>query len=93
MVDLCLRQILMDRLTLRDYAAGDSVSWMDIRRRLMLNEREVDPTIPDHLYRSALVAQVDEQGIDSLSKYQIYSASITGHIRIERTKKIFKGIQ
>ena len=68
MVDLCLRQILMDRLTLRDYAAGDSVSWMDIRRRLMLNEREVDPTIPDHLYRSALVAQVDEQGIDSLSK-------------------------
>lgn len=44
MVDLCLRQILMDRLTLRDYAAGDSVSWMDIRRRLMLNEREVDPT-------------------------------------------------
>lgn len=68
MVDLCLRQILMDILTLRDYAAGDSVSWMDIRRRLMLNEREVDPTIPDHLYRSALVAQVDEQGIDSLSK-------------------------
>lgn len=68
MVDLCLRQILMDRLTLRDYAAGESVPWMDIRRRLMLNEREVDPTIPDHLYRSALVAQVDEQGIDSLSK-------------------------
>lgn len=68
MVDLCLRQILMDRLTLRAYATGDTVSWTDIRRRLMLNEREVDPTIPDHLYRAALEAQVDEQGIDSLSQ-------------------------
>ena len=49
MVDLCLRQILMDKLTLRDYEERSSVSWADIRRRLLLNEREVNPTLPDHL--------------------------------------------
>ena len=66
MVDLCLRQILMDKLTLRDYEEWSSVSWTDIRRRLLLNEREVNPTLPDHLYRAALNAQLDERGIDSL---------------------------
>ena len=66
MVDLCLRQILMDKLTLRDYEERSSVSWTDIRRRLLLNEREVNPTLPDHLYRAALDAQLDERGIDSL---------------------------
>ena len=68
MVDLCLRQILMDKLTLRDYEERSSVSWADIRRRLLLNEREVNPTLPDHLYRAALDAQLDERGIDSLPK-------------------------
>lgn len=64
MVDLCLRQILMDKLTLRDYEERSSVSWTDIRRRLLLNEREVNPTLPDHLYRAALDAQLDERGIN-----------------------------
>lgn len=66
MVDLCLRQILMDKLTLGDYEEVSPVSWTDIRRRLLLNEREVNPTLPDHLYRAALDAQLDERGIDSL---------------------------
>lgn len=66
MVDSCLRQILMDKLSLRDYEEGFPVSWPDIRRRLLLNEREVDPTIPDHLYRAALDARLSERGIDSL---------------------------
>ena len=46
----------MDKLTLRDYEERSSVSWTDIRRRLLLNEREVNPTLPDHLYRAALDA-------------------------------------
>lgn len=66
MVDSCLRQILIDKLSLRDYEEGSPVSWPDICRRLLLNEREVDPAIPDHLYRAALNARLSERGIASL---------------------------
>lgn len=69
MVDSCLRQILMDRQTLDDYENNRTVTWSDIERRLLVNERTIDPHIPDHLYRGACGGTLGDKKINSLSKF------------------------
>lgn len=50
---LCLRQVLMDHRTLKEYEQGRNVEWESIRRRLLLLERTTNPVIPDQFYMSA----------------------------------------
>lgn len=50
---LCLRQVLMDHRTLKEYEQGHNVEWDTIRRRLLLLERTTNPVIPDQFYISA----------------------------------------
>lgn len=66
MVDYCLRQILMDRQSLDDYEKNRQVDWSDIQRRLLINERVINPDIPDHLYRPACNVVLSDCGINSL---------------------------
>lgn len=66
MVSLCLRQILMDRRSLADYIAGRQVGFEDVKRRLLLEERDFDPAIPDHIYIAARDAVFQEHSISNL---------------------------
>ena len=68
MVNYCIRQILMDRQTLDDYENNRLVVWKDIKRRLLLNERFVNPHIPDHFLRGAQDAFLLPNNIDNLSE-------------------------
>lgn len=64
---LVLRQILMDDLTLGDYYAGKKVvGWEIIKRRMIFNERIVNPQIPDHFYHIAVENYLKNNGIKSL---------------------------
>ena len=61
---LVLRQILMDDLTLGDYYAGKKVvGWEIIKRRMIFNERIVNPQIPDHFYHIAVENYLKNNGI------------------------------
>ncbi len=54
MVGYCLRQFLMDSLTLDEYEKETPVSWESIERRLVLNERKINYHITDNQLRLAL---------------------------------------
>lgn len=65
---IVLRQILTDRLSLRAYKCGESCTWEDIKRRMLLNEKELCLHVPDHFYRSADRMHIHQNEIDSLRK-------------------------
>lgn len=65
-VKLCLRQILMDRRSLADYTAGRRIGFEDVKRRLLLEERDLDPVIPDHIYITARDAVFQNDKIEDL---------------------------
>lgn len=67
MIDYCIRQILMDKQTLDDYENNRQVVWKDIKRRLLLNERYVNPHIPDHFLRAAIDNYLPNKSANNLS--------------------------
>lgn len=64
MVGYSLRQLLMDGLTLDEYENYSNVDWSDIKRRLIINEHKVNPSLTDnHLW-----AAFEHYEIDNLEK-------------------------
>ncbi|GAB6976879.1 amidohydrolase family protein [Prevotella falsenii] len=68
-----LSYLLTDRLSLSSYQEGGEVSVGDVKRRLMLIEREHNTTIPDHYLR--LDANYSFQKIEE--KSQIFTIGLT----------------
>lgn len=57
----------MDDLTLGDYYAGKGVvGWETIKRRMIFNERIINPQIPDHFYHIAVENHLKRHEITSL---------------------------
>lgn len=93
MVNLCLRQILMDRRSLADYTAGRRVGFEDIKRRLLLEERSFNPSIPDHIYiaaRDAIFQKNDIKDLCSLLTKGITALADT-YLRIDGNRVAVRG--
>ncbi|MDL2296898.1 hypothetical protein LJC68_03365 [Bacteroidales bacterium OttesenSCG-928-B11] len=57
----------MDKQTLDDYENNRQVEWKDIKRRLLLNERLVNPHIPDHFLRATIDNYLPNESVCCLS--------------------------
>lgn len=83
---LCVRQVLMDHCTLKEYEHGHNVEWESVRRRLLLLERTTNPVIPDQFYLSALEYELKRAEVTDLASLlsnglrHISNVFITTHV-------------
>ena len=60
-----IRHLMCDKDSLRNYKQGETVSILDIKRRLFLLDRQENKKIPDHFYR--LNQEFSFKNIDCIS--------------------------